>query len=280
MANQFQMCLPHILQEEGGYANHPKDPGGATMNGVTQRVYDDYRSRKKKPRKPVREILPSERDEIYRNSYWKPIRGDELPLALALVVFDGAVNSGVGQSVKWLQRALGVRADGVLGPTTLDAAKNCMVPFVVSGILSRRLAFLKELDGWPTFGKGWAARLARVRKTAEVFMAKDITPSKPTNLIPNTHASNPAAPKAPVTDAKAAPSTAFGDVSVGAGAVSAALAQAQEQLAPFTNIEFIAKFAAAITVASIAVMAIGLAYRFYAARRAAKRAEALDLVPA
>src|SRR5688500_6264664 len=106
MQNRFEECLKLVLVHEGGYANHPKDPGGATNFGVTQRVYDGYRLKAGVAKRSVKEITKTEVSAIYKRQYWDLIDGDELPAGVDYVVFDGAVNSGCGQSVKWLQRAL------------------------------------------------------------------------------------------------------------------------------------------------------------------------------
>ena len=113
----FDKLFDRLIAHEGGYVNHPKDPGGATNKGVTQRVYDDYRRRNGLPTRDVRQLQEAERLNIFRGSYWNPIKGDQLPAGVGYVVYDGAVNSGVSQSVKWLQRALGIKADGQTDPT-------------------------------------------------------------------------------------------------------------------------------------------------------------------
>ena len=124
MKDDFAPALAAVLVHEGGYSNHPKDPGGPTMKGVIKRVYDDYRRSKGEPVRDVRQITDEELREIYRKRYWDLIQGDELPTGLDYVVFDGAVNSGPAQATKWLQRGLGVGADGVLGPERLGAGQG------------------------------------------------------------------------------------------------------------------------------------------------------------
>ena len=113
-AKEFARSLAKVLQSEGGFSNHPDDPGGATMKGVTQRVYDAYRDRSGHPHRSVRYIDTAELQDIYRSSYWNTARLDKFPAGVSYVVFDGNVNSGVKQSVLWLQRALGVNADGIV----------------------------------------------------------------------------------------------------------------------------------------------------------------------
>ena len=171
MANtSFAPALAAVLRHEGGYSNHPDDPGGPTMRGIIQRVYDGYRRGKGLAVRPVREIEEDELQEIYRRQYWDAIRADELPEGIDYVVFDGAVNSGPGQSVKWLQRALGLPADGEMGAVTLAAARTAAETAparLVDDICDRRLAMLKALRTWPVFGRGWGRRVEDVRKAGK-----------------------------------------------------------------------------------------------------------------
>lgn len=147
----LDQALKHLLGNEGGFVDHPRDPGGATNFGITQRVarangyHGDMRSL------PLATALA-----IYRKDYWEPIKADQLPDALRFHVFDAAVNSGAGQAIKWLQRAAGIAQDGIIGPRTLSAA-SMVTPARYSAI---RLRFMTELSTWPTFGKGWARRIA------------------------------------------------------------------------------------------------------------------------
>lgn len=184
-AANYPTCLAHILRHEGGWANHPNDPGGATMRGVIQRVYDGYRDLNKLSRRSVRMIEDRELQEIYRKQYWNAIRGDELPVGIDLVVFDQAVNSGPVQSAKWLQRALGVTADGHIGAATLDALlQNGAHEAIVNHMCDQRLTFLKSLRGgalWKTFGVGWARRVADVRMHG-VAMAKQAFAAAPASV--------------------------------------------------------------------------------------------------
>lgn len=147
----IDQALKHLLGNEGGFVDHPQDPGGATNFGITQRVarahgYDgDMRDL------PLKTALM-----IYNRDYWTPIKAEQLPDALRFHVFDAAVNSGPSQAIKWLQRAAGVTQDGVIGPRTLAAA-SAVTPAKYSAI---RLRFMTDLTTWSTFGKGWARRIA------------------------------------------------------------------------------------------------------------------------
>ncbi len=166
MNANFGDSLEAVLAHEGGWANHPRDPGGATMRGVTQRVYDAYRRRRRLPVRSVRSITTPELHAIYRRQYWDVVRGDELPAGVDLAVFDAAVNSGPVRAAKWLQRAVGVTADGVIGLVTLGATTEQPLARTVHRICDDRLHFLRGLTTWRTFGKGWSRRVAAVRQQA------------------------------------------------------------------------------------------------------------------
>ncbi len=144
---------------EGGYINHPKDPGGATNHGVIQRNYDAYRDRLRLPRQDVRKISAAEVRTLYKSQYWDTVHGDHLPSGIDVFTADFAVNSGPGRAIKCLQQALGVRIDGVIGTNTLAAAHAANPAKVIQIIAELRMAYLKRLRIWPTFGKGWTRRV-------------------------------------------------------------------------------------------------------------------------
>lgn len=269
--NNFDVSLSKVLVHEGGYINHPKDPGGATNRGVTQRVYDIYRDRKGVPHQTVKNITSAEVSDIYKTNYWNLAKCERLPDGIDYVVFDGAVNSGVSQSIKWLQRAVGVTADGVIGPATLNAVDNFgNDDELVDRICNRRLEFLKALKTWSTFGKGWSSRVFDVRATGKAMAIN--SPSLPMMTF-----SENGQVKGLVADAKAPPSTAPGDAASGAGGLTVLLTQAQEQLTPYVNIGFVAKAAAILTIVGVVVGVGGFAYRTYAKWRKRKLDDALDV---
>jgi len=161
-ASNYKPSLGLTLAYEGGYVNHPKDPGGPTNNGITQAVYDAYRKVRGLPLQSVKLILSDEVADIYNKQYWKLIRGDSLPAGLDYAVFDFAVNSGVSRATRYLQRLVGVNDDGVIGNATLasvyDAAKADEEKLIAT-YCANRLAFLRSLSTFPTFGKGWTRRV-------------------------------------------------------------------------------------------------------------------------
>ena len=170
MRDNFPACLAEVLRHEGGWADNPKDPGGATMKGVTIGTYRAWKGRAV-TKDELRRIPDSEVAAIYRAWYWQPVRGDDLPAGLDLVAFDAAVNSGPSRGAKWLQKAVGVTQDGHIGPATIVAAKRTDAALAVNRACDARMAFLRSLGTWPTFGKGWTRRVDSVRAVA-LAMAK------------------------------------------------------------------------------------------------------------
>lgn len=159
MKENYAQALKQVLKYEGGYVDHPKDPGGPTNKGITQAVYDAWRKKSGLPVQSVRSIADSEVAAIYRQEYWDRISGDLLPSGIDFAVFDYAVNSGVSRAAKTLQSVVGVTQDGQIGPATIQATKD----YVAMTVTNKRLAFMQSLSIWPTFGKGWAARIADVK---------------------------------------------------------------------------------------------------------------------
>ena len=160
MINNYPKCLAVILKKEGGYVNDPHDAGGETNMGISKRAFPDV---------DIKNLDVELASAIYKKYYWNQVKADEIPSGLDLVVFDGAVNSGPAQSAKWLQKALGIKADGVIGPVTLVALQGAPVASVIDKVLDQRLAFLKSLPTWSRFGKGWEARVEDIRKLAHVM---------------------------------------------------------------------------------------------------------------
>lgn len=151
----FDKAFAQLLVHEGGFSNHKDDPGKKTMWGVTEAV-----ARENGYNGPMRDMPVDVAKSIYRKQYWERAKCDQLPPLLRYVVFDGAVNSGVGQSVKWLQRALNVTDDGVIGPKTIAAANAAPLEALYRRLLAQRLKFMTDLDNWSSFSKGWARRIA------------------------------------------------------------------------------------------------------------------------
>lgn len=165
MKSNFDACLAETLSHEGGWADDPDDSGGATMKGVTIGAFAQFKGRKV-TKAELRAISDADLRAIYRRKYWDKVRGDDLPAGLDLVAFDAAVNSGPARGTRWLQQALGVAADGKIGPVTLDAAQKADAGFIIERALNNRMAFLRKLGNWWKFGKGWTARVDAIRAAA------------------------------------------------------------------------------------------------------------------
>lgn len=177
MKENYQSSLAAVLKYEGGFSNHPRDPGGATMKGVTQHVYDAWRKKRALPPRSVRNIDQSEIEAIYRRDYWDAICGDDLPSGVDLATFDFSVNSGVGRASRFLRTCVGLVPDGHIDRAVIAAARNH--PDVWAAICDRRLAYLKSLNTWSSFGVGWERRVSDVRRRAAALAATKPTPVTP-----------------------------------------------------------------------------------------------------
>ena len=148
---RFDAAFKALIDHEGGYVNHPKDPGGETRFGITKRSY---------PHLNIRDLTLDDARAIYRRDFWDRLQCDALPLAARFQVFDAAVNSGPGNAVRWLQAAAGVAQDGHVGPVTRQAVDAMHPAALVARFNAARLLFMTSLSTWPTFSRGWARRIA------------------------------------------------------------------------------------------------------------------------
>ena len=151
----FATAFEKLLKHEGGYVNHKDDRGGATRYGVTEAV-----AREVGYRGDMRELPLDLAQRIYKDRYWDAVQAEHLPADIRYAVFDAAVNSGVAQAAKWLQRACGVKDDGVIGPQTIRAANALHPEGLKRKMLAQRLRFMATLANWPAFGRGWANRIS------------------------------------------------------------------------------------------------------------------------
>ncbi len=165
MKENFQEALTHVLKSEGGFSNHPSDPGGMTNLGCTKAVWEEHCGHPV-DEKAMRALTPNDVAPLYKRKYWDKIKGDELPDGVDYVVFDAAINSGPGRAAKWLQACVGVDPDGGIGPKTLAAVNSFNKNNLIEDYSKRRLSFLMDLPTWGTFGKGWGRRVAEVEATA------------------------------------------------------------------------------------------------------------------
>ncbi|HET7797367.1 MAG TPA: glycosyl hydrolase 108 family protein [Nevskia sp.] len=170
-ATTYDTALRRLLTHEGGYTNHPDDPGGPTNFGIT---IADYR-RYVKPdatADDVRAMPLGEAESIYRRRYWDAQRCDDLPAGIDYAVFDYGVNSGVGRSAKVLRRVLRLaNTSSKVTDEVVAAARAGDACEIVAAICDERLRFLKSLKTWDVFGKGWERRVTEV-KFAALAMAQ------------------------------------------------------------------------------------------------------------
>lgn len=151
----FDQCFDKLLGHEGGHVDHPDDPGGETNWGITVAV-----ARANGYTGPMKAMPVSFARQVYRKEYWDAIRADDLPPALRYAVFDGAVNSGNAQAIRWLQRAIGAADDGRIGPQTIALSRAAPPDAALRRMLAERLRFMTNLKVWPSFSRGWARRIA------------------------------------------------------------------------------------------------------------------------
>lgn len=157
----FDTALQFVLGYEGGFSDHPDDPGGKTNLGITQRALDEARAKHPDWGMPadVRAIKRAHAAKIYRAEYWDAVHGDDLPPAVAFLAFDCAVNQGPRRAIRLLQEAVDVPADGIIGPRTLAAVREASLPTLIREYaLGRALAYIAT-GRVAIFGKGWFRRL-------------------------------------------------------------------------------------------------------------------------
>ena len=161
MQANYDKCLETILHHEGGYVNHPKDPGGITNMGVTKRVYEEWVGHEVSEQ-DMKDLTEDDVIPIYKKNYWDRIKGDKLPDGLDLCVFDFGVNAGTGRAAKYLQKMIGTTADGGIGPNTLKALKSYVkengLVETIEKYQSNRQKYYESLSTFETFGRGWTNR--------------------------------------------------------------------------------------------------------------------------
>jgi lysozyme family protein len=151
-ASNFLVLINRVLGHEGGYVNNPKDPGGETNWGISKRSY---------PNVSIKELTRNQAIAIYYRDFWLKAHCEEFSDGSAYQLLDSAVNSGINQSIRFMQRALGVADDGVYGPVTLEAMRKTSETDFIMLFIAERLEFMTKLKGWDSFGRGWARRIAQ-----------------------------------------------------------------------------------------------------------------------
>lgn len=259
------------LKFEGGKDDDPVDPGGRTNQGVIQREFSAWLRKNGKANRDVFTMTDDERDAIYWENYGQKIRFNELPPGIDLIVLDGSINSGPSQSIKWVQRALGITADGVLGNNTMELIlANDDNDKLIADILERREAFLKSLKTFYHFGKGWTSRVNQLRAIGQAWGRGSVGPSVVWESNMNK--------KAKLVDAIPLVSTAPADATASGGVVATALTSAQSTIQPLQGISPLIDHAiTALIVLGVLATAGGAVWAWYARQKNTKLNDALDL---
>lgn len=163
MPSNFKECLDLVLKAEGGWVNHPSDPGGETNLGVTKRVWEEWVGH---PVESLKKLTKEDVAPLYEQRYWRPTYCEVLPRGLSLLIFSMGVNAGPGRSVKLLQSCLGCVADGVIGPRTMELIKSTDVISLIAKFSDARREYYRSLKTFPIFGKGWLARVDKEESEA------------------------------------------------------------------------------------------------------------------
>lgn len=263
-AGNFEPTCNMTLGKEGGYSNHPKDPGGATNMGITHLTLAAWRKIDRATRAMVKSLTVQEAKAIYRANYWNAARCDDLPAGLDAAVFDFGVNSGVGRAVRMLQTELKARKlytgaiDGLIGSKTLNAVRQINdVESLIDAYQDRRLAFLKRLKGWSTFGRGWERRVREVREFALKLAAGVVIapiPFKRPTEVSDCRTPHDVRGACDVKAGSIITGTAEGQAAAGTGigTLGVAASEAAGQLAPLADISNTVKFVfIALTVVSV-----------------------------
>ena len=174
MRGNFDQCLAEILKHEGGFVNHPRDPGGITNLGVTKATYEAWVGHPV-PEQIMRDLTPDHVRALYKARYWDAVKADEMPAGVDLCLFDFGVNAGPVRARKYLQLVVGSVADGIIGPNTMRQVQQYIQPHGAEGLVNAyqdaRERYYRKLRHFPTFGRGWLRRVKEVRETA-LRMAK------------------------------------------------------------------------------------------------------------
>ena len=165
MKENFKESLALVLKHEGGYVDHPADPGGATMKGITLATFSAFKKRAM-TKDELRAISDADVETIYKTGYWDAMRCDELAAGVDLLAFDMAVNKGVGRAARLMQQAAGVKDDGALGPRSMEAINKMPAKDLIVKVSEGRRDFYKGLKTFPVFGRGWLRRVDETEKEA------------------------------------------------------------------------------------------------------------------
>lgn len=258
----YLACLKAVLVEEGGNSDDPRDPGGRTSRGVTQKVYDAYRERKGQAHRDVYLMDDIELRNIYKFQYWNEINGDYLPAGVDLVIFDYAVNSGPRRAIRDAQLLMGIQSDGTMGNLSLQEILKEDPDEFIEAYQKRRLAFLHSLGTWGTFGSGWTKRVNRIKAKAlqmvgtHTLPAHPIVEKDPAEVTPKA---DPREKTLPKTD------TGKGAIISAAGTAGTVLTDTASKIQPLGDLGTAFKFIFA------ALLVVGVAFTIYSILKSIKQ---------
>ena len=173
-AENYKKCLELILHHEGGYVNHPKDPGGETNMGVTKKVYEAWVMEEDLLPKEMKDLQFEDVAPIYKKNYWDRVKGDNLPSGLDLCIFDFGVNAGTGRAAKFIQSIIGTTVVGVIVPNTLKTLEAYIsvegLEATIDAYQAKRQEYYESLSTFETFGKGWTRRVTETTDEAHKLL--------------------------------------------------------------------------------------------------------------
>ena len=170
MEDNFDRSLAFVRRWEGGWSDNPRDPGGLTKWGITLKLLRalrvDFNGDGVIDGRDLSAMSEAQAASIYRNRFWDKASCDLLPRGLDLAVFDSAVNQGPARAVKFLQKAVRTKADGIIGAKTLAAVQRRPAPDVLTEFMARRAVHYSSLVIVAVFGLGWFRRLFDAQREA------------------------------------------------------------------------------------------------------------------
>ena len=169
MKENFDSSLAAILEHEGGFVNHPSDPGGMTNLGVTKKVWEEWVGHNVNE-KFMRSLTPAIVSPMYKRKYWDAVRGDDLPDGIDYLMFDFAINAGAGRAIKTMQKVVNTVQDGIIGNKTIEAIKKFDLDDLIDKFSLAKEEFYKALPTFKTFGRGWLRRVSEAKSHAETMI--------------------------------------------------------------------------------------------------------------
>jgi len=177
MISNWDKSFDMVIAHEGGFTNDERDPGnklpdgrkGSTMWGCTQANWERYLGHEV-TQDDMKALKKDDVKPLYKRDYWDAVKGDDLPAGVDYAVFDFAINAGGSAARKMIQKALGVTADGSIGPATMKAIQEADGKELLEKFSHSKEAFYKSLPTFSTYGKGWLKRVADVQTSASTMI--------------------------------------------------------------------------------------------------------------